>query len=116
MCSLQGLEHSRKPLVTEIGPMLLPEVLEIIGKHHRLNDFYEAFRTSVADMWTTIDREVVVRQKIEKISKELDELAARRLELENQRAVLSLEIPVIRQQSDAVNKIGSDSSKRIRIT
>ena len=115
MCSLQGLEHSRKPL-TEIGPMLLPEVLEIIGKHHRLNDFYEAFRTSVANMWATIDREVVVRQKIEQISKELDQLAARRLELENKRAVLSLEIHVVRQQSDTVNEIGGDSSTRIRIT
>ena len=115
MCSLQGLEHSRKPL-TEIDPMLLLEVLEIIGKHHRLNDLYEAFRTSVANMWATIDREVVVRQKIEQISKELDQLAARRLELENKRAVLSLEIPVIRQQSDTVNKIGGDSSTRIRIT
>eukprot|EP00985_Skeletonema_marinoi_P027785 scaffold23354_cov160-Skeletonema_marinoi.AAC.3 len=114
MCSLQGLEHSGKPL-TEIGPLLLPEVLEIVGKHHGLSGFYESFRTSVADLWTTINREVWLQQEIEKISQEIDVLAAKRLELEKQRAAFGVEVAEIRQQSAAVANDGSHSSKRPRM-
>ena len=114
MCSLQGLEHSGKPL-TEIGPLLLPEVLEIVGKHHGLSGFYESFRTSVADLLTTINREVWLQQEIEKISQEIDVLAAKRLELEKQRAAFGVEVAEIRQQSAAVANDGSHSSKRPRM-
>jgi len=114
MCSLQGLEHSGKPL-TEMGPLLLPEVLEIVGNRHVLSGFYESFRTSVADLWTTINREVWLQQKIEEISQEIDVLAAKRLELEKQREAFGVEVAEMRQQSAAVANDGSRSSKRPRM-
>ena len=50
MCRLQGLgEHLKAPF-TELGPLLLPEALEVVGKHHGLCEFYETFMTNVA-LW-----------------------------------------------------------------
>eukprot|EP00984_Skeletonema_dohrnii_P015234 scaffold6536_cov83-Skeletonema_dohrnii-CCMP3373.AAC.5 len=114
MCSLQGIEHLGKPL-TEIGPLLLPEVLEIVGNHHGLSGFYESFRTSLADLWTTINREVWLQQKIEEISQEIDVLATKKLELEKQREAFGVEVAEMRQQSAAVANDGSHSSKRPRM-
>eukprot|EP00984_Skeletonema_dohrnii_P012966 scaffold5316_cov90-Skeletonema_dohrnii-CCMP3373.AAC.10 len=100
LCHLQGFEHSDKAL-TEVGALLMPEVLEIVGDHHDLSEFYESFCTSVADLWTTINREAVLQQKKEEITKELDALAAKKLALENQMADVNREIVAIRQQSEA---------------
>ena len=48
-CHLQGVQHSDKPL-TKLGPLLLPEALALVSKHHGLSEFYGSFRTSVADL------------------------------------------------------------------
>ncbi|KAK1746183.1 leucine-rich repeat protein [Skeletonema marinoi] len=96
MCRLQGVQNSGKPL-TEFGPLLLPEVLEIVGKYHGLSECYESFRTCVADLWTIIDRKEVLRQQKAELAIELDALVAKRLEVEKQMSNVEMEIDLMEQ-------------------
>jgi len=84
MCGLQGLGDDTKSPYTELGPLLLPEVLEIVGKRHGLSEFYECFRVRVADLWTTVNRKKVVQQRRDEISKEMEALAKEKKELDTE--------------------------------
>mmetsp|Transcript_13340 Transcript_13340/g.19993 ORF Transcript_13340/g.19993 Transcript_13340/m.19993 type:complete len:455 (+) Transcript_13340:101-1465(+) len=84
MCGLQGLGDDTKSPYTELGPLLLPEVLEIVGKRHGLSEFYESFRVRVADLWTTVNRKKVVQQRRDEISKQTEALAKEKKELDTE--------------------------------
>ena len=116
MCRLQGVQNSGKPF-TELGPLLLPEVLEIVGNHHGLSEFYESFRTSVADLWTIIDRKEVLRQQKAELAIELDALVAKRLEVEKQISNVEMEIDLMEQAELSQHAAcdGSQKSKRQKI-
>jgi len=83
MCRLQCKQHTAKPL-TELGSLLLPEVLELVGKHHGLSEFYNTFRTSVADLWTTINRKKVIQQRRDEISKQMEALTKEKKQLDTE--------------------------------
>mmetsp|Transcript_1201 Transcript_1201/g.1927 ORF Transcript_1201/g.1927 Transcript_1201/m.1927 type:complete len:472 (-) Transcript_1201:24-1439(-) len=117
MCRLQGVQNSGKPL-TEFGPLLLPEVLEIVGKHHGLSECYESFRTCVADLWTIIDRKEVLRQQKAELAIELDALVAKRREVETQMSNIEMEIDLMEQTELSQHAAcdGSHKSKRQKIS
>jgi len=91
MCRLQGLGDDTKSPYTELGPLLLPEVLEIVGKHHGLREFYESFRVRVADLWTTVNRKKVVQQRRDEISKQMEALAKEKKELDTELELIEQE-------------------------
>mmetsp|Transcript_667 Transcript_667/g.1063 ORF Transcript_667/g.1063 Transcript_667/m.1063 type:complete len:440 (-) Transcript_667:43-1362(-) len=117
MCRLQGVQNSGKPL-TEFGPLLLPEVLEIVGKHHGLSECYESFRTCVADLWTIIDRKEVLRQQKAELAIELDALVAKRREVETQMSNIEMEIDLMEQAELSQHAAcdGSHKSKRQKMS
>eukprot|EP00984_Skeletonema_dohrnii_P012962 scaffold5316_cov90-Skeletonema_dohrnii-CCMP3373.AAC.6 len=117
MCRLQGVQNSGKPL-TEIGSLLLPEVLEIVGKYHGLSEFYESFRTCVADLWTIIDRKEMLRQQQAELAIELDALVAKRLEVEKQMSNVKIEIDLMEQAELSQHAAcdGSHKSKRQKMS
>eukprot|EP00984_Skeletonema_dohrnii_P012964 scaffold5316_cov90-Skeletonema_dohrnii-CCMP3373.AAC.8 len=116
MCSLQGLVGHTKAPLTDLGPLLLPEVLELVGEHHGLSKFYESFREAASDIWTTINREAVLHQKRAELAEELDVLVAKRREVESQLKDVDIEIASIGKQSHHAACDGSHKSKRQKIS
>jgi len=105
MRRLQGLDDDKKSPLTDLGPLLLPELLAIVDTHHCVGEFFELFRTCVADLWTTINRKRVLQQRRDEVSKQMEALVEEKKELDT-------EIDLIEQ---AEVKIEAKSSKRARI-
>jgi hypothetical protein len=96
LCRLQGLEeHMKTSPVSSVGSLLLPEILEMLSKHHGLVEFHEVFRAFVADLWMNIDREAALQRKRFLVCEELDTIAARKLELQQMKSELDLDIAAI---------------------
>jgi hypothetical protein len=96
MCRLQGVEDRIKTSpVASVGSLLLPEILEMLSKHHGLREFHEVFRAFVADLWMNIDREAALQRKRFLICEELDTVTARRLELQQMKSEVDLDIAAI---------------------
>jgi hypothetical protein len=96
MCRLQGLEeHIKTSPIASIGSLLLPEILEMLSKHHGLVEFHEVFRAYFADLWMNIDREAALQRKRFLVCEELDTVTARKLELQQMKSELDLDIAAI---------------------
>ncbi len=109
MCRLQGIDsqyHSIAVPLTEIGPLLLPEVLNIIGVNVGRSKFYEALLVSLADLWTTINRKQTLIQKEKEVSDQIDCLVAKKLELEAMQLDLQKEIAVIEKKEAGESNAG----------
>ena len=96
MCRLQGLEdHIKTSPIASVGSLLLPEILEMLSKHHGLVEFHEVFRAFVADLWMNIDREAALQRKRFLVCEELDTVTARKLELQQMKSELDLDFAAI---------------------
>ena len=60
---LQGVERANDTVYNEIDPLHLPEVLSIVGRAHGQKELYAALKSSVAALFSTVDKETVVQQK-----------------------------------------------------
>ena len=118
MCCSQGIDsqyHSIAVPLTEIGPLLLPEVHQIVGEHLGHSRLYQTFTVSVADLWTTINRKQVLVQKAKEVSDQIDCLVVKKLELESIQMDLQKEIAAIEQkeaEESNVCEVGAHLNKR----
>jgi hypothetical protein len=96
MRRLQGLkEHIKTSPTASVGSLVLPEILEILSKHHGLVDFHEIFRARFTDLWVNIDKEAALQRKRFLICEELDTITVRKLELQQLKSEVDLEIAAI---------------------
>ncbi len=90
MCLSQGIEsqyHSIAVPLIEIGPLLLPEVLKIIGDRGRSN-LYEALLVSVADLWATISKKQVLIDKARQLSVQIECLVTEKMKMPKEIAAI----------------------------
>jgi hypothetical protein len=77
LCRLQGVDRS---LYSDIDPLHLPEVLALVGQTHGHSEFHVALKSSIATLFSTVDRERCLEQEISFHSAKLqslqDELAS----------------------------------------
>ena len=77
LCRLQGVDRS---LYSDIDPLHLPEVLAVVGQTHGHSEFHVALKSSIATLFSTVDREMCLEQEISFHSAKLqslqDELAS----------------------------------------
>ena len=122
MCYSQGIDSQHDSIavpLTEIGPQLLPEILEIVAEHHGHSDLYKTLIVSVADLWTTINRKQVIIDKAKEVSDQIDSLVAKKLELESVQSDLYNELAAIEQKEadeSNVSEGGGHSNKRQKMS
>eukprot|EP00984_Skeletonema_dohrnii_P018564 scaffold8687_cov85-Skeletonema_dohrnii-CCMP3373.AAC.1 len=62
LCRLQGVDHS---VFSGIDPLHLPEVLSLIGGRHDCEELYLALKASIMTLFSTMNREKCIQQKME---------------------------------------------------
>ncbi len=65
LCRLQGVEQSNASFYSQFDPLLLPEVLALTGKYHEQEDLYIALRWSFDALFTTVNKEVYLKEQID---------------------------------------------------
>eukprot|EP00984_Skeletonema_dohrnii_P018306 scaffold8528_cov85-Skeletonema_dohrnii-CCMP3373.AAC.2 len=80
MCHLQGIEQSNATLYRQIDPLVLPEVLSLVGQTHGQGELYVTLVSSVDTLFATVNREECLKQKreerIEYLKQQLNHHAA----------------------------------------
>ena len=70
---LQGVNRT---LYSEIDPLHLPEVLSLVGRRHGQDELYVAFKSSIADVISIVNRREYIRQKRDQFIQKRDHYAA----------------------------------------
>jgi hypothetical protein len=65
LCHLQEVELCNEALYSEINPLHLPEVLEMVGCNHGHGELYVALRSSIAGLFSTINRKKFLQECVE---------------------------------------------------
>ena len=64
LCRLQGIERSNATLYSELDPLCLPEVLALVGRSHGLAELHVAVKSSIAMLFSTVDRIKCLEQEM----------------------------------------------------
>jgi Ran GTPase-activating protein (RanGAP) involved in mRNA processing and transport len=64
LCRLQGIEISDAALYSEFDPLCLPEVLALVGQTHGLAELYMALKSSIATLFSTVNRIKCLEQEM----------------------------------------------------
>ena len=70
---LQGVNRT---LYSEIDSLHLPEVLSLVGRKHGQDELYVAFKSSIADVISIVNRRKCIRQKRDHFILKRDHYAA----------------------------------------
>ena len=65
-CHLQGIEYKPGVIFTDIEPVLLPQVLALIGDRHGQSDLYTALIPTAPDLLSYIDRKALIDRTLAK--------------------------------------------------
>ena len=103
LCRLQGIrERFNAAFYGEFDPLHLPEILALVGQTHGLGELHMALRSSIATLFSTVDRVTCLEQKI--------------AYHEARVASLRAEVAIIKRAEGNVAEVRNDSlNKRRRI-
>ena len=85
LCRLQGIDRS---LYSEIDPLHLPEVLSLIAQRHGQGELYAAVLSSIMTLFSTMNREKCIQQKMEYHAAKIAEHKAKLEELDKELATI----------------------------
>ena len=96
LCSLQGIEYCSNPFA-DIEPILLPNIISLIGEKRGQSDLYAALLPMAPDLLSYIDREAMIDSEVAKnmieinaLTQRLSVLSAKNQELSRRREIISL--------------------------
>ena len=76
MHRFQGIEYEYSSIFSEIDPLVLPDVLALVGREHGQTELYRMLVASVSDLESTMNRKAIIKQKIEEKTAQIAALAA----------------------------------------
>ena len=77
LSDLQGITcPTHNSLFAQIDPVVLPDVLSLIGRHYSQNDLYCALITTASDLTSLVNKPVAIKEKIEKKKQRIASLNA----------------------------------------
>ena len=104
---LQGIEYCYSSIFAEIDPLVLPDVLALVGREHGQTELFRMLVNSVSDLFSTVNRKMIVKQKI---AEKEDAMAS----LKTQMAILSAEASVLNTELEYIEKREREQDKRTR--
>ena len=64
LCHLQEVDKCNEALYSEINPLHLPEVLSMVGRFHGQGELYVALVSSIAGLFSTINRKKFLQERL----------------------------------------------------
>jgi len=89
LCQIQGVEYSDSNIFADIEPILLPNILSLIGSEHGQSELYTALIHTAPDLLSYMDRKAMINNEMEKNKAHDNDLVVQIAELTRQRAALS---------------------------
>jgi len=103
LCRLQGIDRS---LYSEIDPLHLPEVLSLIAQRHGQGELYAAVLSSIMTLFSTMNREKCIQQKMEYHAAKIAEHKAKLEELDKELATIKKEaVAAVRNQDNVYSQL-----------
>jgi len=65
LCALQGINYSYGSIFSEIDPVILPNLLELVGKKYGQDELYRMLIAIVPDLASMVNKKVAMQEKIE---------------------------------------------------
>ena len=110
---LQGIDCSCSSIFGEIDPLVLPEVLALVGGKHGQRELYRMLIGTTPYLASIIDREAIVKQQISEKSARIAALTAEVLELNKELASIesakTTHQPMIDENESAGRKRGREN-------
>ena len=98
LSQLQGVNYSYESIFAEIEPILLPEILALVGEEHGQNEMYQMLLATAPDLASVVNRKGLLKQTIAKnvaiiadLEAKTAALAARNLQMNNDLASMESE-------------------------
>ena len=66
LCHLQGIDYSYGSIFADIDPIILPEVLALVGGKYGQNEMYRMLLATAPDLATVVNRKDLLKQTIAK--------------------------------------------------
>lgn len=116
LCQLQGVEYSPSSIFADIEPVLLPNILALIGGAHDQSELYIALLPSAPDLVSLIDKKAMLEEVIAQNMADITALDAEREKLVTKGADLNKRLLLVSgtggDQSNLMER--NDSKKRQR--
>mmetsp|Transcript_3157 Transcript_3157/g.5760 ORF Transcript_3157/g.5760 Transcript_3157/m.5760 type:complete len:126 (+) Transcript_3157:247-624(+) len=64
ICHLQGIDYSYSSLFAEIEPVLLPDILALVGGKYGQNEIFRMLIATVPDLASVVNKKAVIKEKI----------------------------------------------------
>ena len=85
-------------MFAEIDRLVLPDVVALVASEHGQTEFFRMLVNSVSDLFSTVNRKVVVKQKLDDKTAEMEDLSAKMAALSAKMVDLSAEISELREE------------------
>ena len=95
---LQGIPYRYDSIFAEIDPLVLPDVLALVASEHGQTELFRMLVNSVSDLFSTVNRKMVVKQKLDDKTAEMEDLSAKMAALSAKMVDLSAEISELREE------------------
>jgi len=95
---LQGIPYCYDSIFAEIDPLVLPEVLAVVASEHEQTELFRMLVHSVSDLFSTVNRKMVVKQKLADKTAEMEDLSAKMAALSAKMVDLSAEMSELREE------------------
>ena len=97
LCELQGIEYSTNIIFADIDPILLSNILALIGEKHGHSEFFTSLLPVAPDLMSFINREAMLRDK-------KDQNAIQRAQIVDQMKELTRQLADLAADDDQIDK------------
>ena len=101
---LQGIDYCYSSIFAEIDPLVLPDVLALVNREHGQTELYRMLANSASDLFSTVNRKVVLKQKLAEKNKEIANKKIEMASLTSQMAALSAEVSEINVELESIEE------------
>ena len=89
LCELQGIEYTPGSIFADIEPILLPDILVLIGNEHGQSEFYTTLIHTAPDLLSYINREALIDNEMAKYTSQASDITAQITALTQQLSIIN---------------------------
>jgi len=89
LCELQDIEYTPGSIFADIEPILLPDILVLIGEEHGQSEFYTTLIHTAPDLLSYINREALIDNEMAKYTSQASNITAQITSLTQQLSIVN---------------------------
>ena len=115
LCQLQGIEYSPGSIFADIEPIILPNILTLIGERNGQGELYTALVHTAPDLMSFIDRKALIDGEMAKLAEQMSRLSQQMSALSVKNDQLSKRREMIEQGLSGQKQSMTDGDKKRKV-